>query len=162
MDPDVEVVGRGRVVVTAFPLPDAARERLEQLLPGSTVVDIRRTVVEADLVLAPSCSPRTIAALKRAFPTALIVVAELEDDELGVDLPGPVKRLFRAGIDGYITADSLADLAEQLAPGSAGNDPDTANATVHELGEQTVDGVVMRSLTEQLRLRETAHRDERG
>ena len=160
MERDVEVVGKGRIVVTAFPLPDAARERLEQLLPGSTVVDIRRTVVEADLVLAPSCSPRTIAALKRAFPTAMIVVAELEDDELGVDLPGPVKRLLRAGVDGYVTADSLADLAEQLAPGSAGRN--AADANVRELSEQTVDDVVMRSLTEQLRLRETQRRDERA
>lgn len=114
--PTAEVVRRSDrpVVVAALPLRASAREHLARSLGEVELRDIRDDVLTADLVLAPSCSPQAVAALKRAFPTAHLVVVELKDLEWDVDLPGPIQRLLAAGADGYVAAGSIAELAEQL------------------------------------------------
>jgi hypothetical protein len=110
----VQVVPARRTVVTALPLTASARERLARLL-DARVIDIRTECVDADLVLSPSSSPQLIGKLKARYPSARIIVAELEDWEFDIDLTGPVTRLLRGGADGYVVADSLDDLARKLS-----------------------------------------------
>jgi len=104
----------GPTVVCAVALRPAARARLEQLLGAIRLVDLHEPLDDADLILSPPCSPQTIAALKRTYPSARLIVVELEDGDLDIDLGGPVIRSRRAGADGYLAADSLSDLARQL------------------------------------------------
>lgn len=148
MSDDIEVVDRRRVVVTALPLKKKARERLEAQLDGARVVDIRTTVERADLVLAPSCSPQTLAGLKDAYPDARVVVVEIEDWEFGVDLSGPVKRLLDAGADGYLTADSVDDLADQLSPSRPRDDVEPI--VTDALPTPSVDDVIVDALRQRL------------
>ena len=109
-----ELVPRRPTVVTAMPLTDAARQRLAQLL-GARVIDVRDPERAADVVLSPSASPQLVGMLQRTYPGARIVVVELDDAEFDIDVAGPVRRLLRGGADAYLVADSLADLAAQLA-----------------------------------------------
>lgn len=139
------------VVVTAVPLTAAARERLARSLGDVDVYDIRDDVLTADLVITPSCSPQAVAALKRAYPVARLVVVELEDGEFDVRLPGPVKRLRNAGADAYLTADSLDDLAAQLR--SARPAPPAADHAPDELPEASVDAAILTNVTELLHRR---------
>lgn len=158
----VEVVRRRRVVVAALPLARRARTRLAERLGDARVVDIRDDVDRADLVLAPACSPQTISALKDAYPTALVVVAEIEDWEWGIDLPGPVKRLLAAGADGYVTADSLDELAEHLAVAPASALDDDGAADVRSLPPQSVDHLILATLAERLRAARPLRRTSGG
>ena len=148
MSRDVELVDGRKVVVTAFALNPAAQARLAEQLDHWRVVDIRTSVDHVDLVLAPSCSPQTVAALQEAYPTARIVVVELEDDDLDVDLPGPVKRLLAAGAVGYVTADSVDDLAQQLSPSSDASRPADSTGD-RELASPGVDDAILAALREQ-------------
>ena len=116
--PEIEPRRRARVraVVAALPLPDAARTVLAETMgPGYAVFDIRDGHDDADLVLAPPCSPQALEALKRAFPMARVVVVEIEDWLLDVSLPGPVLRSLDGGADAYHVARSTTDLAQFLA-----------------------------------------------
>ena len=142
------------VIITAFPLKEAARDRLAVQLGDAEVLDIRDVVVEADLVLAPSCSPQVVGALKSAYPTARIIVVELEDWEYGVNFAGPVKRLLKAGADAYLMADSIDHLADQIRPRS-NHSPDEA-AEPPELVERSVDDVILASLHDVMRRRAEA------
>ncbi|NND73828.1 MAG: hypothetical protein HKN44_02375 [Ilumatobacter sp.] len=152
MGSGVDVVDQRRVVVAALPLTPAARARLGSQLTGARVVDIREQVERADLVLAPSCSPQTIRALKEAYPDARLVVVEIEDWEFDIDLPGPVKRLFAAGADGYVTVDSIAELAAHLAPSRAATDlPDAAHAELSALPGTSLDEIIMSTLADRIR-----------
>ena len=160
MSDEIEVVDRRRVVVAALPLDQQAREHLESQLDGARVVDIRMTVERADLVLAPSCSPQTVAALKDAYPDARLVVVEIEDWEFGIDLPGPVKRLLDAGADGYLTADSVDDLAGQLSPGRTPHRAESAPP--EELPTPSIDDVIVGALRERLSGSTAHERDEVG
>jgi hypothetical protein len=45
------------------------------------------------------------------FPGAKILVTELTDAEFGLDLPGPVSRIMRSGVDGYFVGPDLGQLA---------------------------------------------------
>lgn len=63
------------------------------------MVDIRDSIDCADLVLTPSCSPQLIGALKGKYEGARVAVVELDDRDLAVNVPGPVKRLVRSGVD---------------------------------------------------------------
>ena len=143
MDEEIEVIGRRRTIVTALPLKRRARTLLAERLADIRVVDIRDAVDVVDLVLAPSCSPQTIAALKDAYPSARVVVVEIEDWQFDIDLPGPVKRLLAAGADGYLTVDSLDELATHL-----GAAPEPADdASVRSLPSPSVDEVIMSALS---------------
>jgi hypothetical protein len=135
----VDVVAGRRTIVTALPLKKAARERLAELLQAR-VVDVRTPVDHADLVLTPACSPQLIGRLRAQYEHARIVVVELDDWDLDIELPGPVKRLLRNGADAYLLADSLDELATKIAAPSAAAADDSrpphelpATATVDEL-----------------------------
>ncbi|HTT90033.1 MAG TPA: hypothetical protein VMF65_10815 [Acidimicrobiales bacterium] len=117
------------------------------------MLDIRDAVYGADLVLAPSCSPQCVAALKSAYPTARIVVVELEDWDFKVNLPGPVKRVLNAGADAYLLADSLDQLAQQLRPRP--KDSDHQDAEVYELVQSSTDDEILASIQDILERRET-------
>lgn len=111
---DVEVVADRRTIVTALPLKKPARERLAELLQA-LVVDVRDPIDHVDLVLTPPCSPQLMAALRRKYPAARVIVVELDDWEFDIELPGPVKRILRGGADAYVLADSLDELARKIA-----------------------------------------------
>jgi hypothetical protein len=49
-----------------------------------------------------------------AVPGARIVVAEIDDDELGISYRGPVRRLLDAGAEAYLAATTVPRLALQL------------------------------------------------
>ncbi len=90
-----------------------ARARLsEQLGPGFVVFDLRKAPPSTDIVIAPVVSAQTISALKHMFPRARVVLTELEDWDLGVFFPGPVRRAVDAGADGYVVAGDLVALAD--------------------------------------------------
>lgn len=145
----VEVFGGRPVVVTAFPLRQRARDRLHEQLGEVDLIDIRESVAQADLVLVPSCSPQTISGLKAAYPTAQLVVVEIDDWDLGVDLSGPVMRLLRAGADRYLTANSVDQLAEQLGARLAASDADDVDPQrVAALPSATVDDIILDRLAD--------------
>ena len=112
---EVEVLTKRMTVVTALPLKPAARDRLARLL-DARVLDVRDPVDHADVVLAPAGSPQLIGVLRRTYGDARIVVVELDDEDLDIELSGPVKRILRGGADGYVLADSLDELATKIGP----------------------------------------------
>ena len=104
-----------RHLVVAFPLgADAVAVLADRLGSGFSVRDIRADGPPADIVVAPPCSPQAIAHLKRAHPTAAVVIVELEDLLRGVDLGGPVGRSLAAGADAYYVASSTEALGTFL------------------------------------------------
>lgn len=148
------------IVVCAVPLKAPARARLERALGNVRLVDIRVPVEGAAVVLSPPCSPQTIARLKSAHPGARLIVVELEDDEMDIDLAGPVTRSRRAGADGYLAASSIDDLAWQLttrdrtevAPELTGDATAEVTADVTALpAADALDDLIMRRVEEMLR-----------
>ena len=102
-------------VVAAVPLKRRARAFLaDQLGDGFHLLDIREAGKHADVVLCPPCSPQAIGRLTSAFPTARVVVMELQDLEHGIDIRGPVGRVLDAGAAAYYIAPSAAALGEFL------------------------------------------------
>ncbi len=98
-----------------------------------------------------------VTALKEAYPSAELVVVELEDWDRDIDLSGPVIRLRRAGADAYLAANRLEDLARQLQPTAA----DEIAATTHEalpreLRSTSVDHIVLHLLDERAAVRTAA------
>ena len=98
---------------------------------------------------------QTIAKLKRAYPSARIVVVELKDWNFGNSLPSPVKRLMNAGADAYLLADSLDELAGQLSRKAATAPVDETERVVG-LAQPSVDELIMQNLEQQLRARREA------
>jgi len=144
-----DLVDKRSVVVAALPLKKKARAALAALLgDGFLLRDIRDTVYHADVVLAPAVSPQTIGALKAAFPSARVIVVELEDWNFDITLGGPVTRARKAGADEYVTASSLERLSDYLHRRSATEQPGQA-ANDNELGtpdESTMSDLVIREL----------------
>jgi DNA-binding NarL/FixJ family response regulator len=143
---------RKPVVVTAFPLKGPGRAQLAAQLGDVEILDMRDAVSAADLVLAPSCSPQCISALKGAYPTARVVVVELDDRDFNVSLPGPVKRVLNAGADAYLLADSIEELAQQLQRRHP--HPFTEETAVSELAQPSVDDVILANVEAVLAQRE--------
>lgn len=141
------------VVVAALPLKPPARDHLSRLLGDVDLRDVRDDVCDADLVLAPSCSPQVIGALKHAYPSARLVVVELEDWVFDVDFPGPVKRVVDAGADGYLVAASIEDLTYQLRRASEGLPLEMAGHARKELVEGSVDDAILAGVTQMLQRR---------
>ncbi|MEV4291455.1 hypothetical protein AB0K40_38625 [Nonomuraea bangladeshensis] len=103
------------VVATAMELSAAARVALStQLGADYVVLDMHAAPATADVLLVPAGSPQLIAGLRSMFPEARVVVTEIEDDELGVQYHGPVRRLLDAGADAYLPPATLDVLARQL------------------------------------------------
>jgi antitoxin (DNA-binding transcriptional repressor) of toxin-antitoxin stability system len=139
--PDRDGVADGvTVVATAMRLSAAARAALSARLgEGYIVLDLRAAPPTTDVLLVPPASPQLVGGLRAQFPQARLVVAEIEDDELGVSHPGPVRRMLDAGAEAYLTPTTIARLAPQLdraltrgraITGGAGERPEIAATTV--------------------------------
>ncbi|KAB8189204.1 hypothetical protein FH608_040940 [Nonomuraea phyllanthi] len=103
------------VVATAMELSTAARVALStQLGADYVVLDMHAAPATTDVLLVPPGSPQLIAGLRSMFPKARVIVAEIEDPELGVRYHGPVRRLLDAGADGYLPPATVPHLARQL------------------------------------------------
>ena len=103
------------VVATAMKLSASARASLSgQLGPGYIVLDMNSAPRTADVVLIPPVSPQLIGNLRSRFPKARVVIAEIEDKELGISYYGPVRRLLNAGADVYLPPTTIPRLAEQI------------------------------------------------
>jgi hypothetical protein len=94
-----------RVVVTFSLAAEQIASLQAQLGPQYKVLDVY-TAVEADIVICPPCSARTIEKLQRQYPTAAIVV--VEPDPRSGSLDAPVTRLLASGAAAYVT-DSLSE-----------------------------------------------------
>ncbi len=104
------------------------------------------TVDRAALVLTPSCSPQLIGALKRKYDGARVVVVELDDWDFDISIPGPVKRLLDSGVDAYVLADSIDELAQKLA---TRHDPANDDVAAKELpSTSSVDDIIAAFLRE--------------
>lgn len=103
------------VVATAMELSASARASLSaQLGPDYIVLDMHSAPKSVDVLLIPPVSPQLIGSLRSMFPKARLVIAEIEDKELGVSYQGPVRRLLNAGADIYLPPGTIPRLAEQL------------------------------------------------
>ncbi|ONI91815.1 hypothetical protein ALI22I_06955 [Saccharothrix sp. ALI-22-I] len=103
------------VVATAMKLSASARASLSaQLGPDYIVLDMNSAPKSVDVLLIPPVSPQLIGNLRSMFPKARVVIAEIEDKELGVSYQGPVRRLLNAGADVYVPPSTIPRLAEQL------------------------------------------------
>ncbi|MBN6039901.1 hypothetical protein [Amycolatopsis sp. 195334CR] len=103
------------VVATAMKLTESARSSLSaQLGPGYLVLDMHSAPRSVDVLLTPPVSPQLIAGFRSLFPTARVVIAEVEDREHGISHQGPVRRLLDAGAEVYLPSSSIPRLAEQL------------------------------------------------
>ncbi|MCY7300797.1 MAG: hypothetical protein LH616_16495 [Ilumatobacteraceae bacterium] len=158
---DVEVLRQRPTVVTALPLKPPARDRLAALL-DARVVDIREPVDRVDLVLTPSCSPQLIGALKRKYDGARVIVVELDDWEFDVSVPGPVKRLLDGGVDAYVLADSIEELAQKLGSRAGQSTTEVEPVAARELpSTSTVDEVIAAFLRESVEYSTRLHAEER-
>ncbi|MFE3176143.1 hypothetical protein ACFXPA_16355 [Amycolatopsis sp. NPDC059090] len=103
------------VVATAMKLSASARMSLSAELGSDYVVlDLHSAPATADVLLVPPVSPQLIGGLRAKFPKARVVLAEVEDAELGVSYHGPVRRLLDAGAETYLTSANVPHLARQL------------------------------------------------
>ncbi|GAB3376576.1 hypothetical protein [Amycolatopsis echigonensis] len=103
------------VVATAMKLSASARRALSaELGPDYVVLDPHSAPATADVLLVPPVSPQLIGNLRAKFPKARVVLAEVEDTELGISYHGPVRRLLDAGAETYLTSANVPHLARQL------------------------------------------------
>ncbi len=103
------------VVATAMKLSASARSSLsDRLGPGYVVLDMHAAPASVDVLLVPPVSPQLIANFRALYPKARVVIAEIEDAELGVRYEGPVRRLLDAGAEVYLPSSTIPRLAEHL------------------------------------------------
>ena len=103
------------LVATAMKLSESARTTLSaQLGPDYLVVDLHSAPETVDVLLIPPVSPQLIGSLRARFPKAKVVIAEIEDRELGVSYEGPLRRLLDAGADSYLPVGTIPQMARQL------------------------------------------------
>ena len=103
------------VVATAMKLSERARASLStDLGPDYIVVDINSAPPTTDVLLIPPSSPQLIGNARAMFPTARIVVTEIEDDELGISYRGPIGRMLDAGAEAYLPSTTMSGLARTL------------------------------------------------
>lgn len=103
------------VVATTMKLSDSARTKLSNELGADYIVlDMHSAPSTADVLLVPPISPQLLSNLRQMFPAARVVVAELEDPELGINYRGPVRRLIDSGAELYLASTNVPHLARQL------------------------------------------------
>jgi hypothetical protein len=104
-----------KVVVTTMRLSPTARQRLGDALGADYVVlDFAEAPDSADIVLTHPVSPQLLGRFHLLFPTAHVVVTEIDDPELGIDVTGPVGRLLDAGAQAYLPARPVEKVAENV------------------------------------------------
>lgn len=103
------------VVATAMELSDSARSKLSSELGTDYIVlDMHSAPSTADVLLVPPLSLQLLGSLREMFPSARVVLAELDDPELGVSYGGPVRRMIDSGVELYLTSTTVPHLARQL------------------------------------------------
>ncbi|WP_020666560.1 hypothetical protein [Amycolatopsis nigrescens] len=103
------------VVATAMKLSASARRALSaELGTDYLVLDLHAAPPTAEVLLAPPASPQLIGNLRSMFPSARIIIAEIEDNDLGVSYHGPIRRMLDAGAESYLTSTAIPRLAKQL------------------------------------------------
>jgi hypothetical protein len=104
-----------KVLATTMKLRPEARERLrESFGPDWVVLDFHDAPDTADVVLTAAYSPQLIHRWTLLFPQAQIIVTEILDNELGLDVGGPVGRLLDAGAHAYLPPRPLEDVAQNV------------------------------------------------
>lgn len=103
------------VVAAAMPLSEAARSTLSDGLGEHYIVlDITDAPSTADVVLTQPISPQLLNKLKAEFPTARIIITEIDDEEAGVSYSGPVNRVLDAGATAYLPPRPLSQVAQNV------------------------------------------------
>ncbi|GAA2053310.1 hypothetical protein GCM10009839_71360 [Catenulispora yoronensis] len=103
------------VVATAMKLSETVRTSLSTELGADYIVlDMESAPDTVDILLVPPISPQLLGSLRERFPRARVMVAELDDPELGISYKGPVQRLLDSGADAYLASTTLPRLARQL------------------------------------------------
>lgn len=101
------------VVATAMKLSAQVRSRLsEEFGADYLVLDMHDAPTTADVLLVPPVSPQLVGSLGAMFPSARVVVTEIEDEELGVSYGGQVGRLLEAGAAAYLPPRPVAQVAD--------------------------------------------------
>ncbi|GAA4016197.1 hypothetical protein GCM10022247_44000 [Allokutzneria multivorans] len=103
------------IVATAMKLSASARALLSAELGADYIVlDMHKAPATAEVLLTPPISPQLIGGLQSKFPKARVIIAEIEDDVLGVSYEGPIRRLLDAGAETYLSSTTIPRLAKQL------------------------------------------------
>ncbi len=112
--PDRVREGEGvKVVVTTMRMSDAARARLRDAFgPQYLVLDFADAPPTADVLLTHAVSHQLIGRWTLMFPQARILVTEILDEELGLDVRGPVGRLMDAGAHAYLPRRPVEQIAQ--------------------------------------------------
>ncbi len=97
-----------RVAAAMFPVAAAERMALMTALGDGWEVQDGRRVERADAVLLLPCSGQTVAAVRRRFPDARIVLVD-SPLESATHPAGPIHRVLEAGADLYLP--HIADIA---------------------------------------------------
>lgn len=104
-----------KVVATTMRMSDAARSRLSDAFgPSYLVLDFADAPPTADVVLTHPVSRQLIHRWTLMFPQARIVVTEILDDDLGLDVRGPVGLLMDAGADVYLPRRPVEQVAQNV------------------------------------------------
>jgi hypothetical protein len=104
-----------KVVATGMKVTEQVRAYLSVALGDEfAVVDIRSAPETIDALLVPPLSAQALGILRAEFPSARLIVAELDDPESGTRFAGPVTRAMAAGADAYLTPGTLGDLASEV------------------------------------------------
>ncbi len=112
---EVPEPGGVTVVATTMLMSDAARTRLSDAFGDSyLVLDFADAPSTADVVLTHPVSHQLIRRWTLMFPQARILVTEILDEELGLDIRGPVGRLLDAGADAYLPRRPVEQLAQNV------------------------------------------------
>jgi hypothetical protein len=113
--PEVTLPDGVTVVATAMRLSPTARQLLaDGLGPDYVVLDLHDAPASTDVLLVNPVSPQLLSRLQDRFPSARVVVTEIEDDELGVAYAGPVSRLLDAGAAAYLPPRDVAGVAASV------------------------------------------------
>ncbi|WP_323095243.1 hypothetical protein [Intrasporangium sp. YIM S08009] len=111
------------VVATAMRLSPAARQRLSDDFGADYVVlDFHEAPDTTDVLLIHPVSPQLLGRLRSRFPQARVVVAEIDDEELGVSCTGPVSRLLDAGASAYLPPRPVGAVAAMVQDVLRGDD----------------------------------------
>jgi hypothetical protein len=103
------------VVASALKLSAEVRGLLsDQLGEDYVVLDFDDAPPTADVLLVGPVSLQLIGRLRSMFPRARVMVAEFEDEDLGIKTRGSVRRLIDAGAETYLVSSTLSGLATQL------------------------------------------------
>ena len=115
--PDPEATTRPdvTVVATGMKVTERVRAYLSAALGDDVaVVDIKNAPETVDALLVPPLSPQALGILRREFPSARLIVTELDDVRSGTWVAGPVTRAMAAGAHAYLTPGTLEDLAAEV------------------------------------------------